>query len=500
MGATVDTLFISGESKIPSSIISEEIKNKFEFNEDFYRIKGYYDIYEKGIDFVPDASKNDYIPSLLNYKKAANLINKEARFMFSKTPEVKVKSKIAVDASNKETINYEMTVMQNLINDVIDKNAFGDNIVKAARDCFIGERIGLVLNFSPETGITLTFLPALNFVFEIDENNFNILKSFTAFVINSFADSRDNVRIFKKKYYMNNGKCYIDETVYDGTGNIIEETQTIETLFTYIPAAIIRNDGLLGDMFGKSEVELLKDYEQLYSKIANSDVDAERQSMNPIRYTIDASEQSTKNLSISPGSYWDIQSDMTSSENKTASVGVLETAMNYSSALESTLNRTNKIMYDTLDMPDIWLESMTGVITSGKALKSIYWPLIVRCDEKMKAWAPALRFIFRTVIEGAKLYPEAAACHIKEAIPLNEQYDITVENVYPLQEEETEEKTMDIMEVNAQLMSKKAYMIKWRHLTSEEADEELKQIALERQILEDAFQMPPVDMNIDESI
>lgn len=35
-------------------------------------------------------------------------------------------------------------------------------------------------------------------------------------------------------------------------------------------------------------------------------------------------------------------------------------------------------------------------------------------------------------------------------------------------------------------------MIKWRHLTSEEADEELKQIALERQILEDAFQMPPV--------
>ena len=151
-------------------------------------------------------------------------------------------------------------------------------------------------------------------------------------------------------------------------------------------------------------------------------------------------------------------------------------------------------------MPDIWLESMAGVITSGKALKSIYWPLIVRCDEKMKAWAPALRFIFRTVIEGAKLYPEAAAYHVKEAIPLNEQYDITVENVYPLQEEETEEKTMDIMEVNAQLMSKKAYMIKWRHLTSEEADEELKQIALERQILEDAFQMPPVDIDIDESI
>ena len=36
-------------------------------------------------------------------------------------------------------------------------------------------------------------------------------------------------------------------------------------------------------------------------------------------------------------------------------------------------------------------------------------------------------------------------------------------------------------------MSRKAYMKKWRNLTDEEADVEIKQIALERQILEDSF-------------
>ena len=41
--------------------------------------------------------------------------------------------------------------------------------------------------------------------------------------------------------------------------------------------------------------------------------------------------------------------------------------------------------------------------------------------------------------------------------------------------------------MNAQTMSKKAYMVKWRGLTDDEALDELKQIALERQLLEDSF-------------
>ncbi|MBO7289554.1 MAG: hypothetical protein J6V03_06130, partial [Clostridia bacterium] len=46
-------------------------------------------------------------------------------------------------------------------------------------------------------------------------------------------------------------------------------------------------------------------------------------------------------------------------------------------------------------------------------------------------------------------------------------------------------KNADLSEVDSQVMSKKAYMKKWRGLTDAEADEELKQIAYERQILED---------------
>ena len=66
-------------------------------------------------------------------------------------------------------------------------------------------------------------------------------------------------------------------------------------------------------------------------------------------------------------------------------------------------------------------------------------------------------------------------------------FEVRVDNQYPLPEDEQEEKNIDLAEVQAQTMSKKAYMKKWRNLTDEEADAELEQIAKERELLEDAF-------------
>ena len=45
---------------------------------------------------------------------------------------------------------------------------------------------------------------------------------------------------------------------------------------------------------------------------------------------------------------------------------------------------------------------------------------------------------------------------------------------------------MDLAEVESKAMSRKAYMKKWRGLTDDEVQEELEQIALERQIIEDS--------------
>ena len=143
-------------------------------------------------------------------------------------------------------------------------------------------------------------------------------------------------------------------------------------------------------------------------------------------------------------------------------------------------------MFDIVDMPDVSPEALRGVVSSGKTVRAVYWGLIVRCDEKMLAWRPALEHIVKIIIDGAKLYPGSAKSFVEDPIP-DVPFEGRADNQYPLPEDEQEEKTIDLAEVAGQTMSKKAYMKKWRNLTDEEADLELQQIAKERELLEDSF-------------
>jgi hypothetical protein len=107
----------------------------------------------------------------------------------------------------------------------------------------------------------------------------------------------------------------------------------------------------------------------------------------------------------------------------------------------------------------------------------------------MLAWGPALEEIAELIIEGSKLYPKAAKFYIDANLE-DINYEIVVENNYALPEDVNEEKGIDLQEVNAQTMSKKSYMQKWRGLTDAEADAELDQIALEQALLESSSGMP----------
>lgn len=481
-----------GALRIPSSLISEELEGLYgkEVLAELQSLINLYDVYDKGAGFISEGSSGDYVPADLKYKEARKLINREARFLFSKHPDIKIQ--IPYDTSEeKETATNQMTAYQSYVDKVIEATQFYSKLVKAAKDCFIAKRVAWFVNFNEEKGrITIDFIPSLEFIYDVDPEDPTKLTKLVTFYMTEDSANKTAQRIYKKRYRMENGVCYLFEAIYDGTGQEIEiVTPERATRFSYIPGGVILNEGLTGDTDGESEIEQLMDYESWFSKIANADIDAERQGMNPIRWARDMSPESTKGLSIAAGAFWDMNTDPTARDGATGELGVLETTMGYTTAVNTTLSRIRSTMFEELDIPDTNAEALKGVVSSGKTLKAIYWPLIVRCDEKMLAWRPAIRNIFQAVIDGAMLYPASAAPYLSEPLP-DADYTIEVDNQYPLPEDDLEEKTMDIQEVTAQTMSKKSYMKKWRGLTDEEAEAELKQIAAERELLEDTFQMP----------
>lgn len=481
------------EFAFTQSLIQMELHGIFgsETLRDMKEIIALYNIYEEGASFDQDNNSGDYVPAEHRFKIIRSLIEKEARFLFSQPPTITLEDTEGQTRSDDGQLINRLEPNQMLVEAVLEANNFNSKLVRAAKDCLIGRRIAIAVDFS-EKGIDISFMPSLEFIYETDPRDVDILTKFIRFYITHDDDDRGQQRVYKKKWTLNDdGFCVIEEGLYDGNGVLVEEIlPETTTPLTRIPCWVIVNGGLIGDPFGRSDVEELIEDESWYSKLSSKDFDSLRKGTDQIIWTMDVNPKSTKNLSRAAGSYWDLSSDPIE-ENRTGQVGVLDNSMAYSPAMDTTLNRIRASMFSQLDIPDTTSEALSGIISSGKTMKAIYWGLMVRCDEKLLDWIPALRGLVICIIEGSKLYPDAKKVYMGEE--LVDGYSVTIENSYPILEDESEEKSTDMMEVQTQVMSRKSYMKKWRGLSDEDVEDELKQIALEQSMLRDDNYMPPTE-------
>lgn len=469
------------EFNFTQSLINQELHGIFgsETRRDLNEILGLYQIYERGAQFDIDNTSGDYIPANHRFRMIASLIDKEARFLFSQPPVISLED-MKQNTSSDNTSN-RLEPNQVLLESVLKKNHMNSKLVRAAKDCLIGRRIAVALDFS-DKGVDISFMPSLEFIYETDPADVDIMTKFIRFYSVVENDEESEQRVYKKKWELNeDGRCVISEGIYDGAGQLVEEIlpETV-TEFEYIPCWVIINGGLLGDPFGKSDVEELIEDESWYSKLSSKDFDSLRKGTDQIVWAMDVNPKATKNLSRAAGSFWDLSTDPVA-EGKTGQIGALENSMAYAGALDTTLNRIRANMYSQLDVPDTTSEALTGIISSGKTMKAMYWGLMVRCDEKLLDWTPALEDMVRCIIDGCKKYPEAKRVYTD--LELVDDYTVNIENSYPILEDESEEKSTDMAEVHTQVMSRKSYMKKWRGLSDEDIQEELKQIALEQSML-----------------
>lgn len=464
--------------QIPFGIISKVFDSDIatKLQKEYREIEKLYYLYKSGVlpyNLVVDNSN-------VAYKKIKSIINKEARFMFSQTPDFILRTRGNEDDLTEDDRRH-INVMQDFVNEVLDRNVIGKKLVKAAKDCFVGKRVGWCVNFNEKSGIKILFFKSLNFYVEYNDVDEDELKRFVYYVYTNESDVAKNQRVFVKDYRMEDGLCAIYETTYDGAGYVIEETKRYETDFTYIPCGVIANDGMLGESDGESEVNDLQDIEKIYNRLNNWDIDADKASMNPTRYTVDMDAVSTKNLPISAGSYWDLQSSL-DKETAHPQVGLIAPAMNHSNALKETMQRAEDAMREISSTPDVSPEKITGVITSGKGMTALYWDMIVRCNEKMQTWGDELKKIIRAIVDGALLNPNIASKYTLETLFVV-NYKPHVEMNYAIQQDEADEKRVDMEEVTLNIMSRQEYNRKWRKMTDKQSDVEMRRIIEEQAML-----------------
>lgn len=444
-----------------------------------------YEVYQLGADFnIPYDEDTDIDDmTLIKSKNVKQLIDKQATFMFGRTPDIKINCEDGDVGCNNQSD------MQNYLNKVLKKNNFAAKLLRGSRDCFIGGRVFVKANIQPEK-ITLAFIPADEFIYETEPDDVDTLKRVILFYCVTDSQDKSEQRWWRQRYRMDNGHCYVIEDLYDGWGTKIKGYGTPErdTGLDRIPGVVILNEGLSGDIEGESDVDLLWDEDRFYNEMRSRSGESLKKNMDPLVYIMGASPKSFKGLNRRPGAVNDIEADPVL-KGTLPNIGQLENGFSFESAYEKAISNSLDNMHQNLGVPDVSAASQKGLITSGKGMKTLYWELITRCDGKLATWKPALEYIAELIIDAANIFPELKKVYGDFD---EEEYTVTVENKYALPEDEDSERELDMQEVSSGTRSIKSYLMKWggpdyQGMTQEQADLEIEQIVKEKRMMEDSY-------------
>lgn len=422
--------------------------------EDMGEIISLYEFYDGAGQQWQTPQGLDYKPSRLVTNLCKRLIKREARFMFGRTPEIRVKEKAT---------GRVIPELQNVLDRVLESSSFSDRLVKGARDCFIGKRVALKLSGGIDEPTYVSVKPSLEFVYETEDDDSDKLKKIIFFYSTVDSVKKSEQRIWKQKYEMGGGRCYLTEGVYDGSGTLVEGGETRNTGLSFIPCRVVINDGLTGDMLGESDVREIMEDQKIYNRLKSDDIDALRFNMFPQRVAVDASAESLENMRIAPGALVDLVTEPArGDEGVQAKLSMLESSFGYDARFEHAINRVKEDMHQLLGVPNLSLEQLRGLGQSGRSMKVLYWELIERSEERWAVWGPALVWMARSIIEMERVYGD-------EKLPDNEYY-IDIEHLYPIIEDEESERELDLKEVEAGVRTAQSYAEKWNIVMPEPSD------------------------------
>ncbi len=474
-----------------NELLKTELEGVYgDFLEKINKINGWYEIYE-GKQEWNTADGLDYTPT----KKVTNIIKKlidtRARFMFGREPYFDVRP-VQQDAKESTTYKDQAQEKENLLYKILTENKFHSKLLKAKKDCSIGGKVAIKLWGHKDVGLKIIFSPAQEFFPQFNLDDVDQLEKVVFLYAMNNESLPEKQRIKKQVWELVNGRCILNESTHDGRGNIVSvEYQDYNTGLDFIPAIIIQNGGLTGETEGISDVEQLWGNQDSYNRLTSDDIDALKFQMFGQDVITDAAEDSLKNIKIAAGAMIDLQTDMAqASEGRQAKMDRLESGFSYKDKFEDTVNRIKNDMYDTLDVPNVSLEQLKGLMQSGKSMKALYWGLMAVCDEDWTEWGPALEqmvdYIFR-MVDTYNLYNARAIAKYETTLE--------IEHTYPIQEDENEQKKVDMDEVVSEVRSRKSYMKKWGEY--EDTDSELEQIQLEKQMMQDSYTQD-LNMNLEE--
>ncbi|WP_204597556.1 phage portal protein [Clostridium pascui] len=386
----------------------------------------------------------DYVPSQIIDNKIKPLINKQARFMFSRKPDIFLK---AYDNANADAVHE----LNQYINMILDANKFWSETMKAFRLATVTKRVMLRLEANPNMPVRLYWHGINDFTYEVDPNDPSNL---TKVILvkqdpNTMGKILEHQRWFRYTYFIEGGQCNLMTEVFNG--NQLDspiESKTILTKLTRIPCWVVCNEQSIGESHGVSDLKDLRPLQDQYNRKLSDFSDALRFNMFGQDVFIDATAETVNNVKVAPNSVV----ALVSLDDKKADYKKVENTFSNATPVKMFLDTLNDSMYEKLAIPKP--EEMRTIV-SGKAFKYMFTELMARCDEKWIDWEPVFVQLVQMIVESCSKF-NCYGDWQKEWGSLS--YNVIIKRNYPIPEDVEDKKRLAMEEVSANVRSRRSYI------------------------------------------
>lgn len=420
----------------------------------------------EGLDYDPTRYATNYFKAIINRKARWQMGGKhgirvpraEIDLPLDKLQPGYVPSTQQAKA-DETAVGYEKLLYQ-----LWRENRMRANLIQAARDRLVADRVVCKIVFNPNTGkLRWSWRPDTEFIPIYSDDDFDEMIACHFVRQKLIFDGEDEVNAIQIQTYRMDGEgenrmCFIEEAVYLAEDLSLHEQITPYTTMElpFIPVVTVAVADLLSEYDGSSEVADLREQNDVLNQMNEDAVDSLKFEMFSMTAVINAPEGTAARMQIAPNAVIEARGY---TDSATPDIKKVEGGFRWKDAFKDQYMRVKAAMHEISGLPQIVPQEMNFGGMNGEALHILFHDIITDTEEHWLTWEYALQELHEKSIKYLQARTsESNFAYDKQVVNAIEDYHTEMQFVLPLPDNRKELVELLTMEMTAKVESQSGAM------------------------------------------
>src|SRR5699024_2189274 len=309
--------------------------------------------------------------------------------------------------------NQRAQDMEDLLNQIWDENRMRSQLLKAARDRIIADRVVCKIVYNPRKGkLRWVWRPDYEYIPVYSDDDFEDQIGAYFITHRMISDGDEEVEAIKLQAYMMHDenedgeeKAYLHEAIYK-----VEDLSVVEEIIPskddkiqlesdevvnidgrdympleldFLPIVEVPIDELLGSEIGEGSVSDLRTMNDVLNQMNEDAIDSLKFEMFSMTAVLNASPGTASKMELAPGAVVEARSDR---DGLVPEIRKIESGFRWQSAYKDQYMRVKSAMHEVSGLPQIVPQEMNFGGLNDEALRLLYQDIIADTEEQWLIW------------------------------------------------------------------------------------------------------------------